>query len=102
MEELLTATLFKTLSVLKKALMCIKLKNSFKTNTQLKLLEVIFLAKQKEILHRTSPKIKTKRTDRLFFSLRKDLLSNWKDRIFIVKQETVIKWHRSDFYGFLK
>jgi hypothetical protein len=74
---------------------------SFKTNTQLKL-EVIFLAKQIEIFHRTSPKIKTKRTDRLFFSLMKDLLSNWKDRIFIVKPETVIKMHRSDFYSFLK
>src|ERR1035437_4539821 len=26
-----------------------------------------------------------------------DLLSNWKERIFIVKPETVIKWHRSAF-----
>jgi hypothetical protein len=27
----------------------------------------------------------------------KDLLSNWKERIFIVKPETVIKWHRTSF-----
>src|ERR1035437_5726291 len=69
---------------------------SLKTNTQLKL-EVIFLTKQIEILQRTNPKIKTKITDRLFFSLMVDLLSNWKERIFIVKPNTMIKWHREGF-----
>jgi putative transposase len=27
----------------------------------------------------------------------KDLLSNWKERIFIVKPNTIIKWHRKGF-----
>ena len=27
----------------------------------------------------------------------KDLLFNWKNRIFIVKPETVIKWYRTEF-----
>ena len=26
-----------------------------------------------------------------------DWLSNWKERIFIVKPDTVIKWHRTEF-----
>ena len=50
---------------------------------------------QLEIYH--DPKLKIKKTDRLIFSLLKDLLTNWKERLFIVKPETVIKWHRSAF-----
>ena len=55
------------------------------------------LAKQLEIYQRTDPKLKIKRSDRMFFSLIMDLLSNWKARMFIVKPETVIKWHRTAF-----
>jgi|CZKP01.1.fsa_nt_gi putative transposase len=69
---------------------------SIKTKTQL-ILENIFLHKQLEIYQRTDPKLKIKQTDRLFFSLMKDILSNWKERIFIVKPDTVIKWHRTAF-----
>jgi hypothetical protein len=69
---------------------------SFKTNTQLKL-ENIFLAKQLEIYQRTGPKLKIRITDRIFFSLIKDVFSNWKERLFIVKPEIVIKWHRTAF-----
>ena len=72
------------------------LRRSIKTRTQL-ILENIFLAKQLEIYQRTDPKLKIKRTDRMFFSLIMDLLSNWKERLFIVKPETVIKWHRTAF-----
>ena len=72
------------------------LRRSNKTRTQL-ILENIFLAKQLEIDQRTDPKLKIKKSDRLFFGLMMDLLSNWKERIFIVKPETVIKWHRSAF-----
>ena len=42
-------------------------RNLFKTNLQLKL-EILFLTKQIEILKRTTPKIKTKITDQIFFS----------------------------------
>ena len=72
------------------------IKMSFKTKIQL-LIEVIMLAKQLEIYQRTDPKLKIKRTDRMLFSLMKDLLKHWKERIFIVKPETVIKWHRTAF-----
>jgi putative transposase len=57
----------------------------------------LVLTKQIEILHRSNPKLKVKRFDRLFFGLMMDLLSNWKERMFIVKPETVIKWHRTAF-----
>jgi hypothetical protein len=68
----------------------------FKTKIQL-LLEIAMLTKQLEIYKRTDPKLKIKRTDRMFFSLMKDILSNWKERIVIVKPNTIIKWHREGF-----
>jgi len=71
-------------------------KMSFKNKIQL-LLEVIMLAKQLEIYQRTDPKLKIKRTDQMFFILMMDWLSNWKERMFIVKPDTVIKWHRTAF-----
>src|ERR1035438_2371528 len=71
------------------------LRKSFTTNLQLKL-EIIFLTKQLEIYQRTDPKLKIHRIDCMFFSLMMDWLSNWKERIFIVKPETVIKCHRTD------
>ena len=74
---------------------------SIKTNTQLKL-EVIFLTKQLEIYQRTDPKLKIKASDRFFFSLMKVLLSGWKERLFIVKPNTLIKWHRLGFRLFWK
>jgi hypothetical protein len=69
---------------------------SFSTKAKLQL-EVLFLTKQLEIYQQTDPKLKIKRTERIFFSLLKDLLSNWKERIFIVKPNTIIKWHRKGF-----
>jgi putative transposase len=71
-------------------------RKSFTTNFKLKL-EVIFLIKQLEIYQRSDPKLKIRRTDRMFFSLMMDWLSNWKERIFIVKPDTIIKWHRTAF-----
>ena len=68
--------------------LCLIIRMFFKNKIQL-LLEVIMLAKQLEIYQRTDPKLKIKRTDRLFFSLMKDFLSNLKERIFNVKPEIV-------------
>ena len=70
--------------------------NSMKTKTQL-ILEVIFLTKQLEIYQRTSNKVKINKSDRLFFSLLKGMLLNWKERLFIVKPDTLIRWHRKGF-----
>jgi putative transposase len=80
--------------MLKSLYLIIKL--SFKNKIQL-LLEVIMLTKQLEIYKRTDPKLKISRIDRMFFSLMMDWLSNWKERMFIVKTDTVIKWHRDGF-----
>src|ERR1035437_2038189 len=76
--------------------LCLIIKLSFKNKIQL-LLEIAMLAKQLEIYKRTDPKLKISRIDRMFFSLVMDWLSNWKERLFIVKPETVIKWHRTAF-----
>ena len=75
------------------------IKISFKSKIQLKL-EVLFLTKQIEILQRISPKIKI--TDRIFFIVMMNLFSNWKDRIFIIKPDTLIRWHRKGFRIFWK
>ena len=72
--------------------LCLIIKMFFKTKIQL-LLEIATLAKQLEIYQRTYPKLKIKQPDRMFFSLMMDWLSNWKERLSIVKPETVIKWH---------
>src|SRR5664280_3820693 len=80
--------------MLKSLYLIIKL--SFKNKIQL-LLEIAMLAKQLEIYQRTDPKLKLKRTDRMFFTFIMYWLYNWKERLFIVKPETVIKWHRTAF-----
>ena len=33
----------------------------------------------------------------MFFRLMMDWLSNWKERMFIVKPDTIMKWHRTAF-----
>jgi putative transposase len=71
-------------------------RKSFTTNLQLKLV-IIFLTKQLEIYQRANPKLKIKGTDKLFFSIMMKMFSNWKERIFIVKPGTAIKWHRTAF-----
>lgn len=75
--------------------------NLFKSKTQLQL-ENIFLRKQLEIYSRSNKRSVIKRSDRVFFSLSKGLLNNWKDNLVIVKPETVIKWHRKGFKLFWK
>jgi putative transposase len=70
--------------------------NLFKSKAQIQL-ENLFLRKQVEILSRSNKRVRIKSTDRIFFSLSKILLSNWKDNLVIVKPETVIKWHRKGF-----
>jgi putative transposase len=71
-------------------------KKSFTTKSQL-ILENVFLHKQLEIYQRNDPKLKISGTDRMFFSFMKGILSNWKERLFIVKPNTLIKWHRLGF-----
>lgn len=75
--------------------------NLFKSKTQLQL-ENMFLRKQLEIYSRSNKRSVIKRSDRVFFSLSKRVLNNWKDILVIVKPETVIKWHRQGFRLFWK
>jgi len=70
--------------------------NLFKSRTQIQL-ENLFLRKQLEIYNRSNKRVGIKKSDRVFFSLSKGLLNNWKDNLVIVKPETVIKWHRQGF-----
>ena len=74
---------------------------SFKPSAQLQL-ENLFLRKQLEIFSRSNKRVGFKRGDRVFFSLTKGLLNNWRDNLAIVKPETVIKWHRKGFKLFWK
>lgn len=69
---------------------------SFKSKAQLQF-ENIYLRKQIEILKRSSIKPKIKKSDRIFFTVMKNLITNWKKNLFIIKPETVIKWHRQGF-----
>jgi hypothetical protein len=50
-----------------------------------------------EIYSRSKKRVSIKRSDRVFFSLTKRLLNNWRNNLTIVKPETVIKWHREGF-----
>jgi hypothetical protein len=72
---------------------------SFKTNTQLKL-EILFLQKQLEIFQRSNHRVKINGGERMFFTIMKGLFQSWKERLVIVKPETLIKWHRLGFRYF--
>ena len=68
----------------------------FKSRIQLQL-EIIFLRKQLEIVARTSPKLRIRHFDRLFFSTMTNLFGGWKNTLLILKPETVIRWHQQGF-----
>jgi putative transposase len=68
----------------------------FKSHTQLHL-EMLFLRKQLEIVTRTSPRLRLRRSDRFFIGLLTDIFDSWKDATWIVKPDTVIRWHREGF-----
>jgi len=72
-----------------------------RTTTQVRLGN-LFLRKQLEIAVRSSPKLKFKPTDRFFLGLLTDLLDSWKGPTWIVKPDTVIRWHRESFRVFWK
>lgn len=65
------------------------LRKLFLTKSQL-ILENVFLHKQLEIYQRNDPKLKISGSDRMFFSLMKNILTNWKERLFIVKPNTIM------------
>jgi hypothetical protein len=62
----------------------------FTSQTQLQL-EIVFLRKQLEIALRSSPKLRIRLLDRVFFSIMTDLIGSWRDALLIVKLEAAIK-----------
>lgn len=62
----------------------------FKSRTQLQL-ENYFLRKQLDIYCRSNKRPIIQKSDRVFFSISKGLINNWKNNLVIVKPETVIK-----------
>lgn len=55
-----------------------------------------------DIYSRSNNRFVVLRSDRIFLSLSKKVLNNWKESLVIVKPETVIKWHRQGFKLFWK
>ena len=60
-------------------------------------LENLFLQKLLEIAARSSPKLKIRPTDRFFLGLLTDLPEFWRDDTWLVKPDTLIRWHRENF-----
>lgn len=69
------------------------------TTTQVRL-ENLFLRKQLEIAARSSPKLKIRPTDRFFLGLLIGSFESWRDATWIVKPDTLIRWHRESFRVF--
>ena len=61
------------------------------------LLENLALRQQLVVQQRSITRIKLRNQDRFFWSLLSQLWTDWKFNLFIVKPETVVKWHRQGF-----
>ena len=61
------------------------------------LLENLALRQQLVVQQRSVTRIKLRNQDRFFWSLLSQLWTDWKFNLFIVKPETVVKWHRQGF-----
>jgi transposase InsO family protein len=72
-----------------------------RTTAQIRL-ENLFLRKQLEIATRSAPRLKVKPADRFFLGLLTSLFDSWKDSTWIVKPETLIRWHQEGFRVFWK
>jgi putative transposase len=59
--------------------------------------EILILRQQLLVLNRTVKRPKHRRQDRLFWVCLSRLWKDWRERLVIVKPETVIKWHREGF-----
>lgn len=64
------------------------------------LTENLFLRQQLIILARSVKRPKIRKSDRLFFVFFRKLLSNWKECLYILKPDTILRWHRSLYSSF--
>jgi putative transposase len=60
-------------------------------------LENLALRHQLAVLQRSAPRLRLRRSDRLFWVLLSRLWSGWSDGVSIVQPATVIRWQRSGF-----
>ena len=67
------------------------------TNRNKLLLENLALRQQLVVQQRSVARIKQQNQDCFFWSLLSQLWTDWKFNLFIVKPETVVKWHRQGF-----
>ena len=67
------------------------------TNRNKLLLENLALRQQLVVQQRSVARIKQQNQDCFFWSLLSQLWTDWKFNLFIVKPETVVKWHREGF-----
>ena len=68
----------------------------YRSNTTI-IAENIALRHQIQVLNRTAKRPKIRKRDRIFWVLLSKTWIGWKNSLFIVKPETVIKWHRQSF-----
>ena len=61
------------------------------------LLENLALRHQLAVLQRSAPRLRLRRSDRLFWVLLSRLWSGWRDGVSIVQPAAVIRWQRSGF-----
>ena len=61
------------------------------------LLENLALRHQLAVLQRSAPRLRLRRSDRLFWVLLSRLWSGWTDAVSVVQPATVIRWQRSGF-----
>ena len=61
------------------------------------LLENLALRHQLAVLQRSTPRLRLRRSDRLFWVLLSRLWSGWRDGVSIVQPAAVIRWQRSGF-----
>ena len=59
--------------------------------------ENIALKHQIAVLKRNTKQPEIRKRDRVFLNLLSKLRNDWKNALFIVQPETVIKWHRTVF-----
>ena len=65
-------------------------------------MENVALRQQIIVLKRTTKKARIEDSDRVFWVLLGKLFKDWKDILFIVQPETVIRWHREGFAYYWK
>ena len=66
-------------------------------NRQNLLLENLALRQQLVVLKRRHPKPKLGLLDKLFWVAARQFWSQWKQSLFLVMPETVVRWHRAGF-----